>query len=96
VTDPGRVIGSMIIVVGVGVCGTLAGFLANAFLSSSEILWRQPLRVTWSPLESSRSDELARVKIDTLSRTGARVRLSCARRAAPHSLRLATSGGGAT
>lgn len=33
VTDPGRIIGSLIIVMGVGVFGTLTGFLANAFLS---------------------------------------------------------------
>lgn len=35
-TDLGRLIGSLIIVVGVGVFGTLTGFLANAFLSPSE------------------------------------------------------------
>ena len=35
VTDPGRIIGSLIILVGVGVFGTLTGFLANAFLSPS-------------------------------------------------------------
>jgi len=36
VTDAGRAIGSLIIVVGVGVFGTLTGFLANTFLSPSE------------------------------------------------------------
>lgn len=36
VTDAGRVVGSFIIVVGVGVFGTLTGFLANAFLAPSE------------------------------------------------------------
>ena len=36
VTDAGRVIGSLIIVVGVGVFGTLTGFLANTFLTPSE------------------------------------------------------------
>lgn len=36
VTDLGRAIGSLIIVVGVGVFGTLTGFLANAFLAPSE------------------------------------------------------------
>ncbi|MEX1295907.1 MAG: ion transporter [Candidatus Limnocylindrales bacterium] len=36
VTDLGRLIGSLIIVVGVGVFGTLTGFLANAFLAPSE------------------------------------------------------------
>ncbi len=36
VTDSGRLIGSLIIVVGVGVFGTLTGFLANAFLAPSE------------------------------------------------------------
>jgi voltage-gated potassium channel len=35
VTNIGRVIGSLIIVIGVGVFGTLTGFLANAFLSPS-------------------------------------------------------------
>jgi len=36
VTDAGRIVGSVIIVVGVGVFGTLTGFLANAFLAPSE------------------------------------------------------------
>ena len=36
VTDLGRIIGSVIIVVGVGVFGTLTGFLANFFLAPSE------------------------------------------------------------
>jgi voltage-gated potassium channel len=36
VTDLGRIIGSLIIVVGVGVFGTLTGFLANFFLTPSE------------------------------------------------------------
>ncbi len=36
VTDGGRAIGSLIIVVGVGVFGTLTGFLANAFLAPSD------------------------------------------------------------
>lgn len=36
VTDLGRTIGALIIVVGVGVFGTLTGFLANVFLSPSE------------------------------------------------------------
>ena len=36
VTDAGRLIGSFIIVIGVGVFGTLTGFLANVFLSPSE------------------------------------------------------------
>lgn len=35
VTDVGRLIGSVIIVVGVGVFGTLTGFLANAFMAPS-------------------------------------------------------------
>jgi ion transport protein len=35
-TDAGRIIGSLIIVVGVGVFGTLTGFLANAFLAPRE------------------------------------------------------------
>ncbi len=33
VTNPGRLMGSAIIVVGVGIFGTLTGFLANAFLA---------------------------------------------------------------
>jgi len=37
VTDAGRAIGGLIIVVGVGVFGTLTGFLANAFLAPSEM-----------------------------------------------------------
>ena len=36
VTDAGRLIGSLIILVGVGVFGTLTGFLANLFLSPSD------------------------------------------------------------
>lgn len=36
VTDLGRLIGSLIIIVGVGVFGTLTGFLANTFLSPSQ------------------------------------------------------------
>jgi hypothetical protein len=37
VTDLGRLVGSIIIVVGVGVFGTLTGFLANFFLAPSEV-----------------------------------------------------------
>jgi voltage-gated potassium channel len=37
VTDAGRVMGSLIIIVGVGVFGTLTGFLANAFLAPSQV-----------------------------------------------------------
>ena len=36
VTDLGRLMGSFIIVIGVGVFGTLTGFLANFFLTPSE------------------------------------------------------------
>ncbi len=36
VTGSGRLIGSLIIIVGVGVFGTLTGFLANAFLAPSQ------------------------------------------------------------
>lgn len=36
VTELGRLFGSMIIIVGVGVFGTLTGFLANAFLAPSK------------------------------------------------------------
>jgi voltage-gated potassium channel len=35
VTNPGRVLGTVIIVVGVGIFGTLTGYLANLFLSPS-------------------------------------------------------------
>jgi voltage-gated potassium channel len=35
VTELGRIIGSVVIIVGVGVFGTLTGFLANAFLAPS-------------------------------------------------------------
>lgn len=35
ITNPGRVLGTVIIVVGVGIFGTLTGFLANVFLSPS-------------------------------------------------------------
>ena len=33
ITDPGRIMGTFIIVVGVGIFGTLTGYLANLFLS---------------------------------------------------------------
>jgi hypothetical protein len=33
VTNPGRVLGALVIVVGVGIFGTLTGYLANAFLA---------------------------------------------------------------
>lgn len=33
VTNPGRLLGSLIIIVGVGIFGTLTGFLANAFVA---------------------------------------------------------------
>lgn len=36
VTTTGRVIGSVVIVIGVGIFGTLTGFLANAFLAETE------------------------------------------------------------
>lgn len=35
ITNPGRVLGTVIIVVGVGIFGTLTGYLANLFLSPS-------------------------------------------------------------
>jgi hypothetical protein len=36
ITNPGRLLGTMIIVVGVGIFGTLTGYLANLFLSPPE------------------------------------------------------------
>jgi voltage-gated potassium channel len=36
ISQPGRVLGTVIIVVGVGIFGTLTGYLANVFLSPSE------------------------------------------------------------
>lgn len=33
ITDPGRIMGTLIIIVGVGIFGTLTGYLANLFLS---------------------------------------------------------------
>ena len=35
-TNPGRLIGSLIIVIGVGIFGTFTGYLANLFLSPKE------------------------------------------------------------
>jgi voltage-gated potassium channel len=35
VTNPGRLLGGVIIIVGVGIFGTLTGFLANAFIRPS-------------------------------------------------------------
>ena len=35
ITNPGRVVGSIIIIVGVGIFGTLTGYLANLFLTPS-------------------------------------------------------------
>jgi voltage-gated potassium channel len=36
VTTLGRLVGTLVIIIGVGVFGTLTGFLANAFLSPSK------------------------------------------------------------
>ena len=36
ITNPGRVLGTVIIVVGVGIFGTLTGYLANLFLSPGQ------------------------------------------------------------
>lgn len=36
VTNPGRLLGSVVIVIGVGVFGTLTGYLANAFLGARD------------------------------------------------------------
>ena len=36
VTNPGRIVGVLIMIVGVGLFGVLTGFLANTFLSPSE------------------------------------------------------------
>jgi len=60
VTDSGRIIGSLIIVVGVGVFGTLTGFLANAFLAPSEAAAavRAQDREEPEPEEPSESEEL--------------------------------------
>ena len=33
VTNPGRVIGAVVMIIGIGLFSTLAGFLANAFIS---------------------------------------------------------------
>ena len=43
VTDAGRLIGSLIIVVGVGVFGTLTGYIANIFLAPDRIEDAQPI-----------------------------------------------------
>jgi voltage-gated potassium channel len=45
ITNPGRVMGIIIIVVGVGIFGTLTGFLANAFLTPKKEKKRQPSTV---------------------------------------------------
>lgn len=42
VTDPGRALGSAVILVGVGIFGTLTGYLANAFLSPSRAPATEP------------------------------------------------------
>lgn len=44
VTDLGRMFGSLIIIVGVGVFGTLTGFLANAFLAPNQAASAAPSR----------------------------------------------------
>ena len=36
VTNEGRIVGSLIIVIGVGIFGTFTGYLANLFLSPSK------------------------------------------------------------
>jgi len=59
VTDAGRIIGSLIIVVGVGVFGTLTGFLANTFLSPSEAA------VAAAPPDDAGSDD-GEVQVDVV------------------------------
>ncbi len=39
VTDAGRICGSVIIVIGVGIFGTFTGYLANAFLAPKKRIW---------------------------------------------------------
>jgi len=56
VTDAGRVIGSLIIVVGVGVFGTLTGYVAKAFLSSGRSEDAQPMPVEPVVEERARDD----------------------------------------
>jgi hypothetical protein len=55
VSDAGRTIGALIIVVGVGVFGTLTGFLANAFLAPSEVA--QAVAPPEDPSRDEMSDE---------------------------------------
>ena len=42
VTNEGRIVGSLIIVIGVAIFGTLAGYLANLFLTPSKTPAEQP------------------------------------------------------
>ena len=53
VTSAGRTIGAFIIIVGVGVFGTLTGFLANVFLAPSEV------KQAVAPPESLPNDEVS-------------------------------------
>jgi len=52
VTNEGRVIGAMIIVVGVGIFGTFTGYLANFFLSPRK---RKPADEAAEPLDRLRA-----------------------------------------
>jgi voltage-gated potassium channel len=56
VSHLGRIIGSLIIVVGVGVFGTLTGFLANAFLSPSEAVAAVAPPDAGTPVDESPAD----------------------------------------
>ena len=55
VTDAGRMIGTGIIVVGVGIFGTFTGYLANFFLSPKKVPHRPSMRPTRVPQRSKGS-----------------------------------------
>ncbi len=57
VTDLGRLVGSLIIIVGVGVFGTLTGFLANAFLSPAQAV------VAAAPPGAEMEDDVSEVEV---------------------------------
>ena len=58
VTNPGRWLGALVIVVGVGIFGTFTGYLANLFLGSKEQAAPELLATTHDDLDVSRLREL--------------------------------------
>jgi len=59
VTNPGRLMGTLIIVIGVGIFGTFTGYLANLFLSPRA---EEPAAEKTQPAADEAQDRLAQLK----------------------------------